>query len=67
MRISEVNHNTMDAAGSIVGLLVALAGATGLLEKLNLSATELAEILGILLTLAALIRLKFIESAPKDE
>jgi len=67
MRMSKVSHNTMDAAGSIVGLLVALAGATGLLEKLNLSATELAEILGILFTLAALVRLKFIESAPRDE
>ena len=61
------NHKTLDAAGSIVGLLVALAGATGILEKTNLTPDQLAEILGLMLTLAAVLRLRFVESKQLDE
>lgn len=62
MKTPQVSHNTLDAAGSIVGLIVALAGATGLLEKANLTPDQLAEILGLMLTCAAVLRLKFVES-----
>lgn len=66
MKSPQVSHNTLDAAGSIVGLLVALAGATGILEKTKLSPDQLAEILGIMLTLAAVLRLKFVEERKGD-
>lgn len=48
--------NMSDPAGTIVSSLVGLAGTLGLLSKLDLSADELAAILGWLAAVAAAAR-----------
>lgn len=54
-----------DESAAIVSALVTVAGASGLMGKLGMTADDLALLLGSLMTVAALVRAWWLRRAPK--